>query len=96
MDKKNDIPKGHLLAGTKILAMQTMGSMYDHREWIDICFELHGKKVWGRISTDTVMKMVNEFGFTLRKKRKYIHLEDPLLILDKDNPVLHKLYGFLD
>lgn len=94
MDKKNDVPKEHFLAGIKIGTMWTLGSQYDHHVYLNVSFDLHGKYEVGRITTNTIMQMVNEFGFTMVKKRKYIHLEDPVLIPDGDM-VLAVKYGLV-
>jgi hypothetical protein len=95
MVKKNDKPELKYIAGTKIYSMSTLGSMYDNHEWIDVTFEFEGKKILGRISTSTIMQMVNEFGFIVKKKVKYLHLEDPELVLDTDTIEKQEKYGFI-
>ncbi len=64
--------------GQKIHSLHTLGSMYDQ----DSLRVGIGNDYTYRLQANEIVKMLNEFRFELKKKRKYTYLVNPELIED--------------
>ena len=67
------------LAGTEVTSIRTLGSWFDNG-CVMATFCVDGEEIQGRLSCNTILKMMNEFEFTLDHKVKYTYLTEPEIL----------------
>ena len=74
------MPKFRRIDGGKILRLQCLGSKYDHGVYINVFFDDNGKERQGRITTTTLLALVDDFTFKVREpdgRMSYPRIEEP-------------------
>ena len=67
------------LSGLNIVELRTVNSMYANNQ----IEAIDDKGVVYRMLVSTIIQMLNEFKFKIKKKRKYPHLVEALLVEDQ-------------